>query len=114
MSRQLTSSLLDLAYLSEAIENTKSIGSAARLTARTASWHIAPTWSSVGGAVVGATRFGCSGPVSQPTAPLWQLGAKTVPDWVYYQPNNLWIYDGTHFPRAEMAARVVEDLASRK
>jgi len=39
---------------------------------------------------------------------------KPFPDWVDYQPNNLWIYDTTHFPRAGMSATVVEDLVSRK
>jgi putative transposase len=39
---------------------------------------------------------------------------KPFPDWVDYQPNNLWIYDTTHFPRAGVAATVVEDLVSRK
>lgn len=39
---------------------------------------------------------------------------KPFPDWVDYKPNNLWIYDTTHFPRAGVAATVVEDLVSRK
>lgn len=36
------------------------------------------------------------------------------PDWVDYTPNQIWIYDTTHFTRAKVAATVVEDLVSRK
>ena len=36
------------------------------------------------------------------------------PDWVDYRPNQIWIYDTTHFTRAGVAVTVVEDLVSRK
>ncbi len=36
------------------------------------------------------------------------------PEWVEYRPNQLWIYDTTHFPRARSALTVIEDLVSRK
>jgi putative transposase len=36
------------------------------------------------------------------------------PDWVEYRPNQIWIYDTTHFTRAGVAVTVVEDLVSRK
>lgn len=39
---------------------------------------------------------------------------KPFPDWVDYAPNNLWIYDTTHFTAAGVAVTVVEDLVSRK
>ena len=39
---------------------------------------------------------------------------KPFPDWVEYRPGSIWIYDTTHFPRAGVAATVVEDLVSRK
>jgi transposase InsO family protein len=39
---------------------------------------------------------------------------KPFPDWVDYHPNQIWIYDTTHFTRAGMAVTVVEDLVSRK
>jgi putative transposase len=39
---------------------------------------------------------------------------KPFPDWVDYTPNQIWIYDTTHFPRAGMAALAIEDLVSRK
>ena len=39
---------------------------------------------------------------------------KPFPDWVEYRPNQIWIYDTTHFPRARAAVTVVEDLVSRK
>lgn len=39
---------------------------------------------------------------------------KPFPEWVDYRPNQLWIYDTTHFPRARVAVTVVEDLVSRK
>jgi len=39
---------------------------------------------------------------------------RPFPDWVEYTPNSIWIYDTTHFPRAEMAVLIVEDLVSRK
>jgi transposase InsO family protein len=39
---------------------------------------------------------------------------KPFPEWVEYRPNQLWIYDTTHFPRAKSALTVVEDLVSRK
>jgi len=39
---------------------------------------------------------------------------KPFPEWVEYRPNQLWIYDTTHFPRARSAVTVVEDLVSRK
>ena len=39
---------------------------------------------------------------------------KPFPDWVEYRPNQAWIYDTTHFPRARVAVTVVEDLVSRK
>jgi putative transposase len=33
---------------------------------------------------------------------------------VDYTPNSIWIFDTTHFPRAGVAATVIEDLVSRK
>ena len=39
---------------------------------------------------------------------------KPFPEWVEYQPNQIWIYDTTHFTRAGVAVTVVEDLVSRK
>jgi len=39
---------------------------------------------------------------------------KPFPDWVEYRPGSIWIYDTTHFPRAKVAATVIEDLVSRK
>lgn len=39
---------------------------------------------------------------------------RPFPDWVEYRSNQIWIYDTTHFPRADMAVTVVEDLVSRK
>ena len=36
------------------------------------------------------------------------------PEWVEYRPNQLWIYDTTHFGAAKSALTVVEDLVSRK
>ena len=36
------------------------------------------------------------------------------PDWVDEEPNRIWIYDTTHFPRAGMAVLIIEDLVSRK
>jgi transposase InsO family protein len=39
---------------------------------------------------------------------------RPFPDWVDYRPNQIWIYDTTHFMRAGMAVTVVEDLVSRK
>jgi len=39
---------------------------------------------------------------------------KPFPDWVDYTPNQIWIYDTTHFTAAGMAALAVEDLVSRK
>ncbi len=39
---------------------------------------------------------------------------KPFPDWVEYRPNQIWIYDTTHFTRCGMAVTIVEDLVSRK
>lgn len=39
---------------------------------------------------------------------------RPFPDWASYTPNSIWIYDSTHFPRAQMAALFIEDLVSRK
>lgn len=39
---------------------------------------------------------------------------KPFPDWVDYEPNNIWIYDTTHFTAAGVAVTVIEDLVSRK
>lgn len=39
---------------------------------------------------------------------------RPFPDWVDYQPNNIWIFDTTHFPAAGMAVLIIEDLVSRK
>ncbi|MGZ4624511.1 MAG: hypothetical protein ACXVX2_20825 [Blastococcus sp.] len=39
---------------------------------------------------------------------------KPFPDWVEYRPNQLWIYDTSHFTAARMAVTVVEDMVSRK
>ncbi|HEX3540369.1 MAG TPA: hypothetical protein VHT75_07990 [Acidimicrobiales bacterium] len=39
---------------------------------------------------------------------------KPFPDWVEYRPNQIWIYDTTHFTRCAMAVTVIEDLVSRK
>ena len=36
------------------------------------------------------------------------------PEWVDYRPNQIWIYDTTHFTRAGVAVTVIEDLVSRK
>jgi transposase InsO family protein len=39
---------------------------------------------------------------------------RPFPDWVDYRPNQIWIFDTTHFSRAGVAVTVVEDLVSRK
>jgi transposase InsO family protein len=39
---------------------------------------------------------------------------KPFPDWVDYRPNQIWVYDTTHFTRAGVAVTVIEDLVSRK
>jgi transposase InsO family protein len=39
---------------------------------------------------------------------------RPFPDWVEYTPNQIWIYDTTHFPAAGMAVLIIEDLVSRK
>ncbi len=39
---------------------------------------------------------------------------KPFPEWVDYKPNQIWIYDTTHFTRAKSCLTVVEDLVSRK
>jgi putative transposase len=39
---------------------------------------------------------------------------KPFPDWVDYIPNQIWIYDTTHFTTAGMAALAIEDLVSGK
>jgi putative transposase len=39
---------------------------------------------------------------------------KPFPDWVDYTPNNIWIYDTTHFTACGMAALAIMDLVSRK
>lgn len=39
---------------------------------------------------------------------------KPFPEWVEYRPNQIWIYDTTHFTKAKSALTVVEDLVSRK
>ena len=36
------------------------------------------------------------------------------PDWIEYRPNQIWVYDTTHFTRAGVAVTVIEDLVSRK
>lgn len=39
---------------------------------------------------------------------------KPWPDWVEYRPNQVWGWDGTHFPRAKRIALAIIDLVSRK
>lgn len=39
---------------------------------------------------------------------------RPFPEWVEYRPNQIWIYDTTHFTKAGVAVTVVEDLVSRK
>jgi transposase InsO family protein len=39
---------------------------------------------------------------------------RPFPDWVEYRPNQIWIYDTTHFTRSKMAVTIIEDLVSRK
>jgi putative transposase len=39
---------------------------------------------------------------------------RPFPDWVEYRPKQIWIYDTTHFTKANVAVTVVEDLVSRK
>jgi len=39
---------------------------------------------------------------------------KPWPDWVSYQPNEMWIYDTTHFTRCAAAVVVIVDMVSRK
>ena len=36
------------------------------------------------------------------------------PDWVSYKPNEMWIYDTTHFTRSAAAVVVIVDMISRK
>jgi putative transposase len=49
--------------------------------------------------------------------PLPRPGRSTrrpFPAWAAYIPNQIWIFDTTHFPAAQMAVLIVEDLVSRK
>ncbi|MGH9079594.1 MAG: hypothetical protein ACRDYE_05875 [Acidimicrobiales bacterium] len=39
---------------------------------------------------------------------------KPFPEWIEYCPNQIWIYDTTHFSRAKSCLTVVEELVSRK
>ncbi len=39
---------------------------------------------------------------------------KAFPEWVEYRPNQIWIFDTTHFPRSKSCVTIVEDLVSRK
>jgi len=39
---------------------------------------------------------------------------KPWPDWLQWQPNRIWGYDFTHFPRAERASIAILDIVSRK
>ncbi|HET9647649.1 MAG TPA: hypothetical protein VFP34_05390, partial [Microlunatus sp.] len=50
----------------------------------------------------------------RPLSKLTRSQRKQFPEWVDYQPNGIWIYDTTHFPRAGMAALLIKDLVSRK
>lgn len=43
-----------------------------------------------------------------------QSKRRPFPDWVDYQPNNIWIFDTTHFTACGMAVLIIEDLVSRK
>ena len=36
------------------------------------------------------------------------------PDWLVWEPNHIWIWDVTHFPRAKRCVFAIEDLVSRK
>jgi transposase InsO family protein len=51
-------------------------------------------------------------PEPLPAAP--KAPIKPVPSWVRWEPNNIWIYDVTHFGRAGRAATAIEDVVSRK
>jgi putative transposase len=48
-------------------------------------------------------------PPPPPRAPITPL-----PAWVKWQPNQIWMYDVTHFSRAGRAATAIQDLVSRK
>jgi putative transposase len=37
-----------------------------------------------------------------------------VPSWVSWEPNQIWMYDITHFPRAKRPATAIEGVVSRK
>lgn len=39
---------------------------------------------------------------------------RPFPDWLTYRPNEVWIYDTTHFTRSAMAVLIIQDLVSRK
>lgn len=39
---------------------------------------------------------------------------RPFPEWVDYKPNQIWIFDTTHFTRSKSCVTVVEDLVSRK
>lgn len=39
---------------------------------------------------------------------------RPFPAWAEYRPNSIWIFDTTHFTRAQMAVLIIEDLVSRK
>lgn len=39
---------------------------------------------------------------------------RPFPDWVEYRPNQIWIYDTTHFGACGMAALAIMDVISRK
>jgi transposase InsO family protein len=39
---------------------------------------------------------------------------RSLPDWVRWKPNHIWIWDVTHFPRAGMCVFAIMDVVSRK
>ncbi|MBB6170485.1 transposase InsO family protein [Nocardiopsis mwathae] len=39
---------------------------------------------------------------------------RRLPEWVEFRPNQVWIFDTTHFTRCRMAALAIMDLVSRK
>lgn len=47
--------------------------------------------------------------LTAPKAPI-----KPILSWVRWEPDNIWIYDTTHFRRAGRAAIAIEDVVSRK
>ena len=64
---------------------------------------------------IGATYAGLNPRLILPEPPARDPAPRVLwPDWLVWEPNKIWCWDVTHFPRARRAAFAIVDVVSRR